>query len=115
MNIDEFEHALYEARRRVLKIQTKLHRWAHDGSCGEPGALRDARRVREAARRNGTVARLSPRSGPTFTRHRSAGSRQPESVHTCWRPSPAHPADAFVVLAGNRRLVLVGNFDCSQH
>ncbi|WP_304502970.1 group II intron maturase-specific domain-containing protein, partial [Candidatus Mycobacterium methanotrophicum] len=36
-----------------------------DGSCGEPGALRDARRVREAARRNGTAARLSPRSGPT--------------------------------------------------
>ena len=30
MNTDEFEHALYEARRRVLKIQTKLHRWARD-------------------------------------------------------------------------------------
>jgi hypothetical protein len=39
----------------------------HDGSCGKPGGLRDARRVREAARRNGTAARPSPRSGPTFT------------------------------------------------
>ena len=30
MNTDEFEHAVCEARRRVLKIQTKLHRWARD-------------------------------------------------------------------------------------
>ena len=30
MNTDEFEHAVCEARRRVLKIQTKLHRWAVD-------------------------------------------------------------------------------------
>ena len=30
MNTDELEHALYEAERRVLKIQTKLHRWARD-------------------------------------------------------------------------------------
>ncbi|MFJ8531761.1 reverse transcriptase domain-containing protein [Streptomyces sp. NPDC093591] len=28
MNTDEQERALYEAERRVLKIQTKLHRWA---------------------------------------------------------------------------------------
>ena len=33
MNIDESEHALYEAERRVLEIQTKLHRWA----CDDPG------------------------------------------------------------------------------
>jgi RNA-directed DNA polymerase len=30
VNTDEFEHARYEAYRRVLKIQTKLHRWARD-------------------------------------------------------------------------------------
>ncbi|MFJ9588742.1 group II intron reverse transcriptase/maturase [Streptomyces acidicola] len=30
MNTDELERALYEAERRVLKIQTKLHRWARD-------------------------------------------------------------------------------------
>jgi RNA-directed DNA polymerase len=30
VNTDELEHALYEAQRRVLKIQTKLHRWARD-------------------------------------------------------------------------------------
>ena len=30
VNTDELEHALFEAERRVLKIQTKLHRWARD-------------------------------------------------------------------------------------
>ena len=30
MNIDELDAALYEAERRVLEIQTKLHRWAGD-------------------------------------------------------------------------------------
>lgn len=30
MNIDELEDVLDEARRRVLRIQTKLHRWARD-------------------------------------------------------------------------------------
>lgn len=30
MNTDELERVLYEAERRVLKIQTKLHRWARD-------------------------------------------------------------------------------------
>lgn len=30
VNTDEPEHALYEAERRVLEIQTKLHRWAGD-------------------------------------------------------------------------------------
>lgn len=30
MNTDELEHAVYEAERRVLKIQSKLHRWARD-------------------------------------------------------------------------------------
>jgi RNA-directed DNA polymerase len=30
VNTDELEHAVYEAERRVLKIQTKLHRWARD-------------------------------------------------------------------------------------
>lgn len=30
MNTDELEHVLYEAQARVLKIQTKLHRWARD-------------------------------------------------------------------------------------
>ena len=30
VNTDEPEHALYEAERRVLQIQTKLHRWAGD-------------------------------------------------------------------------------------
>ena len=32
MNTDELEHALYGAERRVLNIQTKLHRWARDDS-----------------------------------------------------------------------------------
>jgi RNA-directed DNA polymerase len=30
VNTDELEHVLYEAQRRVLNIQTKLHRWARD-------------------------------------------------------------------------------------
>jgi RNA-directed DNA polymerase len=30
VNTDELEHALLQAERRVLKIQTKLHRWARD-------------------------------------------------------------------------------------
>jgi RNA-directed DNA polymerase len=30
VNTDELEHALFWAERRVLEIQTKLHRWAHD-------------------------------------------------------------------------------------
>ena len=30
MNTDELQHAVVEAELRVLKIQTKLHRWARD-------------------------------------------------------------------------------------
>ena len=30
MNTDELEHAVLVAQRRVLEIQTKLHRWATD-------------------------------------------------------------------------------------
>ena len=30
MNTDELESALFRAERRVLEIQTKLHRWARD-------------------------------------------------------------------------------------
>lgn len=30
MNTDELEAATYGARRRVLEIQAKLHRWARD-------------------------------------------------------------------------------------
>lgn len=30
MNTDELAHVIYRAERRVLKIQTKLHRWARD-------------------------------------------------------------------------------------
>ncbi len=30
MNTDELEHAVFKAERRVLEIQTKLHRWARD-------------------------------------------------------------------------------------
>lgn len=32
MNTDELEWALMKAERRVLEIQTKLHRWAADDS-----------------------------------------------------------------------------------
>jgi RNA-directed DNA polymerase len=32
VNTDELEWALFEAERRVLEIQTKLHRWARDDS-----------------------------------------------------------------------------------
>ncbi|RSM76770.1 hypothetical protein DMH04_36265 [Kibdelosporangium aridum] len=40
---------------------------------GEPGALRGARRVRRAARRNGPVATPEPRCGPTQPPHRPPG------------------------------------------
>ena len=30
MNTDELEYVLLKAERRVLEIQTKLHRWASD-------------------------------------------------------------------------------------
>jgi len=30
VNTDELEQAIYMAERRVLEIQTKLHRWASD-------------------------------------------------------------------------------------
>ena len=30
MNTDELEYALFKAERRVLEIQTKLHRWARE-------------------------------------------------------------------------------------
>lgn len=30
VNTDELEYALLKAERRVLQIQTKLHRWASD-------------------------------------------------------------------------------------
>jgi RNA-directed DNA polymerase len=32
VNTDELESAAYEAERKVLRIQTKLHRWASDDS-----------------------------------------------------------------------------------
>ena len=32
MNTDDLDYALFEAERRVLEIQTKLHRWAGDDS-----------------------------------------------------------------------------------
>jgi RNA-directed DNA polymerase len=32
VNIDELTSALFRAERRVLEIQTKLHRWATDSS-----------------------------------------------------------------------------------
>ena len=35
------------------------------GTCGEPGAQKRARRVREAVRENGPVERPAPRPGPT--------------------------------------------------
>ena len=37
MNTDDPEAALYWAERRVLKIQTKLYRWA----CADPGGRFD--------------------------------------------------------------------------
>ena len=30
MNTDELEYVLFKAERRVLEIQTKLHRWSGD-------------------------------------------------------------------------------------
>jgi RNA-directed DNA polymerase len=33
VNTDELEHALFVAERRVLEIQTKLHRWATEDAC----------------------------------------------------------------------------------
>src|SRR5215217_7036500 len=49
---------------------------------GEPGAVRVARRVRRAARGNGTVATPSPRPGPTRLATRV------HQAHRRWRPGP---------------------------
>src|SRR5680860_1246245 len=69
VNTDDLDYALFEAERRVLEIQTKLHRWAENhldsGTCGAPVAVKAARRVREAVRGNGPVERPEPRLGPT--------------------------------------------------
>jgi hypothetical protein len=35
VNTDELDSALFQAERRVLEIQTKLHRWATESS-GRP-------------------------------------------------------------------------------
>jgi hypothetical protein len=47
------------------------------GTCGEPGALSGARRVREATWRNGPIVRPVPRSGSTS--HNSNGGERPSS------------------------------------
>ena len=55
-------------RRRVSEMQANFHRCAfvHDGRpCGEPGAVRVARRVRRAAWGNGPAAMPAPRPRPT--------------------------------------------------
>ena len=46
VNIRDPESALYWAERRVLEIQTKLHRWA----AGDPGRRFDDLFVRHEAR-----------------------------------------------------------------
>ena len=76
MNTDEFEHALYEARRRVLKIQTKLHRWAHDG------------RVLWRAR---CIERCTPGSGsgPEKRNSRKAVTALRADFHQTGRPASA--------------------------
>jgi DNA-directed RNA polymerase specialized sigma24 family protein len=94
VNTDELEHATYEAERRVLEIQAKLHRC--DGTCGAPGAMRVARRVREAARRNGSIERRDRASGRLHLPQAFAqvAARQPKPFD---QPSPqfawlCHPA-----------------------
>ena len=57
---------------------------------GEPGAVRAARRVRRAARRNGPVATPAPRSVPTQQRGRSAAMRSIGSS------VPSRSTNAFV-------------------
>jgi len=58
------------------------------GTCGEPGALKGARRVREAARGNGPVERPEPRLGPT-----SPGSPAGNAPHRRLRGREAGGAD----------------------
>jgi hypothetical protein len=62
-------------RRRVSEMQADLHRpaFGQDGRpCGEPGAVRVARRVRRAAWGNGPAAMPAPRPRPTQPRRGSA-------------------------------------------
>src|SRR5205823_12804029 len=66
VNTDELESALMRAELRVLKIQTKLHRWAprtRDGACGEPAAStrRTAGSGGGSGRRTGRKAGTAPR------------------------------------------------------
>ena len=69
VNTDDLDYALFEAERRVLEIQTKLHRWADlaPGACGAPVAVKAARRVREAVRGNRPVERPGTAPRPDFT------------------------------------------------
>ena len=64
-------------RRRVSEMQANLHRCAfvHDGRpCGEPGAVRVARRVRRAAWGNGPAAMPAPRPRPTQPNRPTSGA-----------------------------------------
>ena len=70
MNTDELEAATEVARRRVLEIQAKLHRWARQCATGlveSPVPGRPARRVREATRGNPPVE--IPAGRPESTSH----------------------------------------------
>jgi hypothetical protein len=62
------------------------------GTCGEPVALKGARRVRRAAWRNGLAATPVPRSRPTLPalRHRASHPRQRPLRHRRADPRPAH-------------------------
>jgi RNA-directed DNA polymerase len=77
VNTDELEHALYEAERRVLKIQAKLHCWARDDPhrrfgdlfnlVADPGFLLvawDRVRGNRGARTAGVDGRTAPSIAP---------------------------------------------------
>jgi len=88
VNTDEPEQVLYEAQARVLKIQTKLHRWASDDPHRRfddlfnlvvdpaflwwPGTGYEATRV--PAQREWTAIRPCPSRSGTASRSFSTGS-----------------------------------------
>ncbi len=63
-----------QSSRRPGRPRHETSNESQTGTCGAPGALRGARRVRETARGNGPVERPEPRLGADFTTTASARS-----------------------------------------
>jgi RNA-directed DNA polymerase len=92
VNTDELEHALLMARQRVLKIQTKLHRWARDDPhrrfddlfnlVADPAFLLVAW-DRVSGNKGATTAGVDGRTAPSSRRWKGSGS----SSASCGRRS----------------------------